>query len=175
MKRLVLLAGLAATLLGVAACNSSTPGQATAGTSTTTQNQPPPTSSSGGGNSLPVSNPCSLLSSGDLSQLGVTTTPTKNQIGTAHACELDNAEGHIIVGIRTNVGLDGYQPNGGTVKDLTVGSHQAKQEVDATGSCIIALGVSSSSRVDITVTGDGTNDPCPTTMSVAQLVEPKLP
>jgi len=168
VKRLVLLAGLAATMLGVAACNNATSGQPSPDTSTT-QNQPA-TSNSGGGNTLPVGNPCSLLSSGDLSRLGATSTPTKNQIGTAYACELDNAEGHIIVGIRTNVGLQGYNASGGTVTDITVGSHQAKQEVDSTGSCIIALGVSSSSRVDITVTGDGTTNPCPTTMTVAQLV-----
>lgn len=179
MKRFALLAGLAVLALGAAACNSATPGSPSAQTQAT---QPAVTTpngdgggSGGGGNGLPVDRVCSLLSSADLSQLGASSAPTEGTIGTAHTCEFDNAEGHVIVGVRTNVGLDGFNASGGTVKDITVGRHQAKQDVDNTGSCIIAIGVTTSSRVDVTVTGDGTTDPCPTSMAVANIVEPKLP
>jgi hypothetical protein len=175
VRRLVVLAGLAVALVGVAGCNNSTGGQPSA--AATTAGSPPESTSpsAGGGNALPVDRACSLLSAGDLSSLGVSSAPTQGTVGTAHTCEADNATDHIIVGIRTNVGLSGFVANGGTVHDLTIGTHQAKQEVDNTGSCLIGIGVSSSSRVDVTVTGDGTTDPCPTAMNVAKLVEPKLP
>jgi hypothetical protein len=176
VKRLLVLAGIAGVLLSAAACGNSTDGQPTPVTSAA-QGQPTRTTtpSAGGGGALPVDHACSLLSSSDLSQLGVSSSPSEDMIGTAHACEFDNSEGHIIVGIRTNVGLAGFSANGGTVGDITVGTHQAKQDVDDTGSCVIAIGVSASSRVDVTVTGDGTSDPCPTSMAVARMVEPKLP
>jgi hypothetical protein len=44
-----------------------------------------------------------------------------------------------------------------------------------TGSCIIAMGVTSSSRVDVSLNSGPRVDPCPLALQVAQLVEPKLP
>jgi len=58
------------------------------------------------------------------------------------------------VAIRTNGGLSAYQSSGGTVADIKVGSHQAKQET-VNLSCVIAIGVTDSSRVDVTVTPFG--------------------
>ncbi len=176
MKRLVVLAGLAAVLVGAAACNNSTPGQASAAT-TTTGSQPGDTSTAGGGgNALPVNHACSLLSSAELEQLGVSAQPTQEMVGTAHACEFDSAEFSMAIGIRTDVGLAGFTDSGGIVHGTTIGRHQAKQEVDNTGSCVIGIGVSASSRVDVTVTpGDQTSDPCPTALKLANIVEPKLP
>lgn len=177
MKRLVVLIGLAAVLVGASACNSATPGQASAST-TTAGGQPEatsPSSPSGGGTSLPVDHACSLLSSSDLAQLGASTSPTEEMVGTAHACDFSAGVVAMIVGIRTNVGLNGFQANGGTVRDLTIGRHQAKQVVDNTGSCVIGIGVTDSSRVDVTASGDGTSDPCPAATKLANIVEPKLP
>jgi hypothetical protein len=171
-----MLAGLAAILVGTSACNSATPGQPAPTATVTAGGQSQGTTTSGAGVSgLPVDHACSLLSSSDLTRLGASSPPTQDMIGTAHACELDNSDDHIIVGIRTNVGLDGFNPNGGTVHDTTVGTHHAKQVVDSTGSCVIAVGVSDKSRVDVTVTPILTADPCTTAMTVANLIEPKLP
>lgn len=172
MKLFVVAAGLGAMLVGISACSNSTTGQPS---STTTVTGAQPTSTTGGGGALPVDHVCSLLSTSDLTQLGVSATPTDDLVGTSHACEFDNSEGHVIVGIRTDVGLAGFNANGGTVQDLKIGTHQAKQETDRTGSCVIGIGVSASSRVDITVTGNGSTDPCPTSMAVAKIVELKLP
>ena len=182
MKRLVVLAGLATMAVGLAACGGApTPGQPTAapsssdGAQDTVPASPSSSASSPGG--LPVSQPCSLLSSAQLTQLGVSAQPTQDMIGTAHSCEMDTAQDHIIVGIRTNGGLDSFTQaaTGGPVHDTTVGTHQAKQSVGNTGSCVIAIGVSASSRVEVTVTGDGSTDPCPTAVNVAKFVEPNLP
>lgn len=180
MKYLVVLAGLALVMLGVAACSNQTGGQPTAG-STTDGGAPTATTStsgstsSGGTGSLPVDQPCTLLSSADLTQLGVSSPGSTDSIGTAHACELDTAADHIIIAIRTNVGLSQFQASGGTIQDITIGSHAAKQVVDNTGSCVIGIGVNDSSRVDVTATGDGTTNPCPIATDVANLVAPRLP
>jgi hypothetical protein len=179
LTRLAVLAGLATLFVSVAACSDPTPGQPSV---ETTANGGPPaggqssTSSAptGGGSSLPVSQPCSLLSSAELQQLGVSAQPMQDKIGVAPSCEADSADFHIIVSIFADNGLSGLQASG-PVHDITVGSRQAKQEVDATGSCVVAMGVTDSSSVDVTTTGDGNMDPCPTALRVAKLVEPRLP
>jgi hypothetical protein len=181
VKRLVAIAGLVAVMLmSAAACNSSTQGEPSA-QNTTGVGQPSssdPTGSaatSGGTTTLPVDEPCSLLSSADLRSIEVSGQPTQDEIGTEHACEMDNSNGHIIVGVRTDVGLAGFQSSGGTVHGITVGSHQAKEVLGDTGTCLIGIGVSDSSRVDVSMTGFGSGDPCVGALSVAKLVEPKLP
>ncbi len=178
MKRLLLLAGLAATLVATAACNNSTPGQPSADGSVT-QRPPAETSTAGGGGggkTLPVSKPCSLISQSALGQIGESAPPTADMVGTAHDCSLTTPDFSIGVAIRTDVGLNGFTSIGGTVQDITIGTHQAKKQFDSnSGSCEIGIGVSASSRVDVTVTSGGTADPCPTAMTLANSIEPKLP
>lgn len=175
MRRLALLAGLAAMLFAVAGCNNSTPGQPSAGGSVT-ESQPPGTSTTGGGGkTLPVSQPCNLIPQSALDQIGESVPPTADMVGTAHDCSLTTPDFSIGVAIRTNVGLQGFVANGGTVHDITVGTHQAKQVLDDSHSCVIGIGVSDSSRVDITVTPGATADPCPTALKLANSIEPKLP
>jgi hypothetical protein len=167
---------MAAVLVGVSACNGSTPGQANPATTVTGGGSSVDTSTSGGGgNTLPVNHVCSLLSSSDLTQLGTSAQPTQAMVGTAHTCEFASADFTMGVAIRTDVGLPGFTANGGTVHDTTIGAHQAKQEVDSTGSCVIGIGVSASSRVDVTVLPNENGDPCPTALKLANLIEPKLP
>jgi hypothetical protein len=141
-----------------------------------------PSTSSAPSNALPVKQPCSLLSSSDLSQLDLdpSAPPSRDQVGTASSCDLSLADGGggVIVGIRTNEGLSAMTNSGVATTSLTIGTHQAaKQTNDAynTGSCLISLGVSSSSRVDVTANTGGSSDACPDAMKVAQLVEPHLP
>jgi uncharacterized protein DUF3558 len=181
VKRLVVLAGLATLAVGMAACGGSpTTGQPTVAPSTSDSGGGQDTSappSTGGQGTLPANQPCSLVSAAQLSQLGVSTQPTQDMIGNAPSCEMQTEQDHIIVTVRTDGGLGSFTQaaTGGAVHDTTVGSHQAKQSVGNTGSCVIAIGVSSSSRVEVTVTGDGTTDPCPTAQTVAKYVEPNLP
>jgi hypothetical protein len=181
VKRLLVLVGLAVVLVGASACSHSTLGEPSAAT---TANGGGQTSSGGGGGetstapsggatSLPT-DPCSLLSSADLQQVGVSSLPTQDKIGSAASCEMDNSNDHIIVSLFPDSGLAGLQATG-TVKNTTIGSHQAKQETDSTGSCVVAIGVSDTSSVDVTATPILGGDPCPTATTVARLVEPKLP
>jgi hypothetical protein len=116
-----------------------------------------------------------LLSSADLKQLRAATQPIQEMIGTGYSCDFHSSDSVLGYTIRTDVGLAGYVTPGGAIHDITIGTHQAKQQIGETGSCVIAIGVSDSSRVDVTVTGDGTTDTCPTALALARMVEPRLP
>jgi hypothetical protein len=60
--------------------------------------------------------------------------------------------------------------------DIKIGDRPAKKLSGTTsGSCLVALEVSSSSRVDVTFLAPPKEDSCPTALRVAELVEPKLP
>lgn len=182
MKRLAVLVGLAVVMVGVAACSSPTGGQPTpttpvesTGSNTTGGASESTSTSGGGGGSLPADQPCSLFSSSDLSQLGVTSPPTPDRVGTAADCPLDLPDYSVGVQVFTNSGLSNFKLTGGTAHDTNIGSHPAKEGVDDTKSCVIAIGVGSSSQVDVTATGNGDTDACPTALAVAKLIEPKLP
>jgi hypothetical protein len=118
-----------------------------------------------------------LFSSDQLTQLGVSTPPTQEMVGTEHACEMDNGQDNILVGIRTNGGLAGFTEasSGGPIHDTTIGSHQAKESVGNGGGCVIAIGVSASSRVEVDVDGNSGTNACPLAETVAKLIEPNLP
>jgi hypothetical protein len=97
-------------------------------------------------------------------------------IGTAHACEFDSDEFVMAIAIRTNVGLAGFLPvNGVPVHDTTIGRHQAREEKSDSLDCDIAIGVSASSRVDVGATAEESADPCPVALTLARMVERRLP
>jgi predicted small secreted protein len=185
VKRFALTAAAVALAFGAAACNSTTTGQGeptfgapsspvTSGAGDSGGSSP--TSSSGGSKSLPVDKPCSLFSSSDLTTLGVSSPPSADQVGSAPTCDLSlNPDGAVEVGIRTNEGLSALAGTGPSTS-LTVGSHPAGQQLDAaSGGCLIVLGVSANSRVDVVVNMDDASQVCPTALKVAKLVEPHLP
>jgi hypothetical protein len=116
-----------------------------------------------------------LVSQAALSQIGESVPPKQDVVGTAPDCALKTPDFTIGVAIRTDVGLDGFNPNGGTVHDITIGTHRGKQDLDVSGSCVIAIGVSASSRVDVTVFPNQNGDPCQMATTLANLIEPKLP
>ncbi|KAA2261605.1 DUF3558 domain-containing protein [Solihabitans fulvus] len=167
MKRLVVLAGLlGATLLAAAGC-----GESVAPSASPSSSAP---SSAGKDTPLDSRDPCSLLSQSEAASAGATSQPQRKKVGTADSCLFSAKDLSMIVGIQANVGLAGLQPNGRRITDTKVGGHEAKLAADGLGNCLIAIGVSGSSRVDVAVTGGGKVDPCPVAVQVAQLVEPKL-
>jgi hypothetical protein len=175
--RIVVTVVAAATL--VAACGAPTPGQAkpaadatTAGPSFTGRTTG--STSSATNRSLKDVDPCTLLTKDEAQQLGAEGEPKPEKLGSAQTCGWKPANAVFSVVIRTNVGLSGVQAPG-KVANITVGDHQAKKFIAAGGSCIIAMGVTSSSRVDVVLNGDSRLDPCPPTLRIAELVEPKLP
>ncbi|WP_158102837.1 DUF3558 domain-containing protein [Lentzea kentuckyensis] len=180
-SRTVLTSLAAAALVALTACTGSTTGDPkptpnTGGSTSsedTRSSTSSPTSTKASG-SLADTDPCSLLSKSEAEQVMGTLKeePKPEKIGSARGCDYSANLAGFSVDIRTNVGLAGVQAPG-EVTDVTIGRHQAKKFVAAGGSCIVAVGVTSSSRVDVTLNGQG--DPCPRALQIAELVEPKLP
>ncbi|MBB5960340.1 hypothetical protein FHS29_006963 [Saccharothrix tamanrassetensis] len=181
------LAVLLTALLAVAACGGPVSGDArpasgasTAGSSTSPSPSGSTSASPSGNAGSPVSledtDPCTLVTTDEVTDaLGaLRKEPTKEVIGTARSCVFAPKPATFAVGIRTNVGLSGVQPNGGVIKDIKVGDRAAKELLGATGSCGIYLGVTDSSRVDVVLNATG-QDPCPLALRIAELVEPRLP
>jgi hypothetical protein len=185
VKRLIALTGAAAMLLATAACsNGGSSGLALSPTASAAN-----TSDNGGGESQSTSAPgskiasadqlantqaCSLLTASEATSLGLPSTGDTNDSGAKSGCEWDGDELTAGVLIRTDVGLSGVVPNGGTAVDTTVGSHQAKKLDQGSGGCLIAIGITESIRVDVQadlLSGDG----CQSSLKIAQIVEPKLP
>ncbi|GAA3674995.1 DUF3558 domain-containing protein [Lentzea roselyniae] len=183
-SRIVLTSLAAAALVAMTACTGLTPGdpKPTADTGNPTSSEDTrsstssPTSTNASG-SLTNADPCSLLTRGEAEQVlgSLKEEPKPQKIGSSRGCEFAPNRVYLSVGIRTDVGLAGVQATGGEIKDIKVGSHQAKQLLGAGGSCIVAIGVTSSSRVDITLNAGASTDPCPPALKIAELVEPKLP
>lgn len=176
-SRIVLTSLAVAALIALPACTGSTSGDPKPTSDTnapSSTSSPPPTKASG---SLADADPCSLLTRSEAEQVVGTLVeePNQEKVGSSRTCQFSPDRGSFSVGIRTNVGLSGVQSNGGEIKDIKVGSHQAKQLLGATGSCGVYLGVDSSSRVDVVLNAGASTDPCPLALKIAELVEPKLP
>lgn len=122
--------------------------------------------------------PCSLLGSGDLAAVGATRAPEENKIGTSRRCVVRLPDLRVVsVGLRSNTGLAQLDDQGLT-RDITVGSHSGKEQRTTNGiECIVVLGVSDTSRVDVSATSsDSPMDAlCLIANQVASIVEPKLP
>jgi hypothetical protein len=186
-RRLAILPLVAMAVFGLAACNSTTPGQGTAeptggGSPSTTEDSSAPSSGSGGG-SLASVDPCSLVSSSEESSLGLTrsdadTVPGGKPCDWTKPVDTNGQNGYAVeIVVRPNDGLNDVVTQGFTVQPVTVGSHQGKQlQLQAGGSCSIAIGVGNSSRVDFTVTaGTDTNQACQVANELAKAAEPQLP
>lgn len=179
MKSRVILTALAAGLLVVVtACGEKTGGDARPATETTTSTSTSssPTSPATSNGSLGATDPCSLLTADDARELGSTAAPKREKVGTADSCAYRPTDASLSIGIRTNLGLAQTQSSGGQITDIKVGGREAKQVSGRTsGGCLVVLGVTSSSRVDVTVIPPPKGNGCPLALKVAELIEPKLP
>lgn len=171
--------------LGLVGCSEETPGDATAGDSTnrptipteggdTGTDEPTGTSESGGSGTADLQ-PCDLLSSSDQATFGVG-PGVEDEVGPARACQWQASGKHTItIGVIDDLGLDEVQSSGPT-QSMKIGSHDAVQYTGGVSACAFAIGVTDSSRVDVTgvANGDETKA-CTVAKQAAQLVEPKLP
>jgi len=184
-RRFVAVPLVAGALFGLVACGGTTTGSGTpaATTDTTTGGAPSSSGGTGGGVSMASLQPCDLLSSSNASQLQLTPGGPVNE-GDARACTWQKAvdtNGQngfgIEIGIRDRQGLNELTTAGYTITPDNVGNHQGKQAaLTVGGGCVIAIGVSGSSRVDVVVTGGtDTTQACQFGNQVAKAVEPGLP
>ena len=187
MKRLKAVVAVAAVLLTATACSSGgtgfpivttddisvSSGSGASGSLST----PPPDGRITDATELAGTQACSLLTAVEAAGLGLPNAGTPNDAGAKSGCEWDGSNFIVTALIRTNVGLAGVVPNG-TLTSTSIGSHQAKKLVNGTGvgaSCMYIVGVTDSTRVDVQAVAAATSDPCRESLSVAQLIEPKLP
>lgn len=106
-------------------------------------------------------------------QLGVAGNGETSHVGTARSCQWDTGVAILEADIRTNAGLGQVQTNGGAVRDAMIGGRQAKRQQNSVA-CLYALGVTSSSRVDVSASNNNGPD-CQLAQQAAQLIERNLP
>ncbi|PPK66421.1 hypothetical protein CLV40_110125 [Actinokineospora auranticolor] len=59
---------------------------------------------------------------------------------------------------------------------VRIGRHEGVQALGTNKvGCIVSLGITQTSRVDVLIVGTGTSELCPQAKTVAELVEPSLP
>jgi uncharacterized protein DUF3558 len=165
VKRLAVLVGMVGLGMGLAACSTGTPGQ---GVPTST----PSTSDAPGG--LGSLNACSLLSASEATSVGLPSTGTVSNAGSHSGCEWDGSQFTVGVDVRLDVGLSGIVATGGAITDTTIGRHTARQ-TDSQAGCLIAMGITNSSRVDALATGNTQAGQCAEARAVAAFVEKRLP
>ena len=178
-RRTTVLPFVVAALLGAAACTNSTPGS---GTPTTAGSTQPGGPTSSGGSGLTSLQPCDLISP-DIASQNQLGTPTTDNAAGSRGCTwqnttANNGDGYVVgTDIRGSQGIKDVNTAGNTVTPDNIGNHPGRQLQSTQATvCLIAIGVTNSSRVDITVTG-GTdaNQACQLANQFAKLVEPKLP
>jgi len=177
-RRLTVVPLVATALIALAACGQTTTGSGNPASTTTPGSSGDTTSNSGGASTASLQ-PCDLLSASVLSQNQLTKTDSGTQSG-ARTCagtksvDINGNGGYTLgVDIRDSQGLNDTSDGGYTVTPETVGSHQGKQ-LERSGSCIVAIGVSTTSRVDVQASADP-GQSCPLANQFAKLIEPGLP
>lgn len=157
--RMLVLPLLVVAVIGLSACSAPQPGSPTAEPSTATS--VPATSapsSTAGADPLASVDPCSLLTASELSGNGLRPGKTVTAPG-GRACRWERPDdgatidGYVLqVIIYDTAGIDQLNTQGGTVSDYSVGKYQGKLFQDTVGNaCIVSLGTSGTSRVDIYV------------------------
>jgi hypothetical protein len=179
--RFVAVVVFAVGLVGLAGCSNSTPGTGiSVGSSTPAPSSPNQPGS--GGSALSAVQPCGVLDSSQISQNGLTNQESTSGSG-ARSCKwsndnFDNGNGYALkVDLRDAQGVATFNTAGYALTDDPIGHHQAKQAEQTSGSgCIVTIGVSSTSRVDVIVdTATDPNQACTIANQYAKLIEPKLP
>lgn len=174
------LAGLAAVLLTSTACGGPVAGEASpaggTGAEGAASSVPSPTTPTGTPRTLDDADPCGLLTEEEVERVSgpLDGGAVRDDLGTARSCMYKPAGRLLAIDVRTNVGLANANTAGETTS-LRVGDHEAKTWMGSEGSCFLALGVSSSSRVDLALKAKRGEDPCPFVHELAALLEPRLP
>ncbi|MEU6646247.1 DUF3558 family protein [Saccharomonospora sp. NPDC046836] len=134
-----------------------------------------------GGASLAGLDPCTLLDTSEIARYGNHKPPERETIGTARTCawyprrasSSDDAPAIATI-IRENAGVDDMNDIGQGVQ-RTQANGRDIGKAPGPGGCVIAIGVTATSRVDVPATGLRTEDSCIVADQLAVIVEPKLP
>jgi hypothetical protein len=178
---MLVLPMIAAAIVGLCACSSQNPGNPVA--SNTTSAQPTSGGSTSSGTSLASVDPCSLITQTQVTSNGLMAGQSVNAPG-GRACRwVAPDSGSTINGydlqvvIYDQAGLDKLNTTGDTVSDYTVGKYQGKLLQDTSlSNCIVSLGTTSTSRIDIYVnSSSGMDQSCQLVKEVAPKVVANFP
>lgn len=173
-------------LVGVSACSSSEGGEAT--TEPPAAEQPSmsaPSSSAASSPKAPLAgtDPCSLISKSDVSKYGEQIQgPSRENIGSNRGCRFkkpfqSEPKGSfaMTVGIRDGQGVkDAVDQGYGIQKTEDEGRTFAR--IPGADACIVAIGVTETSRVDVSISmAAGTEKACQVASEISDVVASKLP
>ncbi|MEU6646246.1 DUF3558 family protein [Saccharomonospora sp. NPDC046836] len=135
----------------------------------------------GNGSSLADLDPCTLLDTSDVHRYGNHKEAEHRTVGTARACvwfPLRESGSEkiptIATLIRENAGADDVNDIGQGVQRTQANGRDIAQAAGP-GTCVIAIGVTATSRVDVQVTGIEADDACTVANELAVIVEPTVP
>jgi predicted small lipoprotein YifL len=176
---------LAATLFTLTACSGEE-----GGTALPTEQPPsssagpasPSTSPADGSSPLTGLDPCSLLGAAELGELGTFSEGVPNELGGARGCDFakqsksasEDSVG-VTVAVRDAQGVAEVIDLGNGKQTGTVGEGRDAVRTSANGTCLIALAVTETSRVDVGAVTTSDEKACEIADAVAAIVEPKLP
>ncbi|WP_158602813.1 DUF3558 family protein [Jiangella rhizosphaerae] len=125
--------------------------------------------------------PCEVVDAAGLASLGLTGGEEKS-IGQARVCRYRfegptlNETFTVSVELFDTYGLADIVTTDSEIQPLPpIGGHEARTFTEATGGCVVSLGVTDSSRVDATAVGGDTELACEQATALAAVVEPVLP
>jgi hypothetical protein len=170
----VLLPAVAASAVFAGACTVVAPGEALPSTV-----ESPVSTTRGNPQSLDVIDPCALLTADEVHQFGANQGIPKT-LGGARTCKWSTPDGNGVfgTGLRNSQGLKDIVVGNGTLSDLRIGNRAGKalKEDGGAGTCMIVIGITESSRVDVQgLYKADTARACDLAMRVATLIEPRLP
>lgn len=173
-------------LVGASACSSSEGGEATTEPPASEQaSMSAPSSSTASNQEAPLAEaePCSLLSKSDVSKYGEQIEgPIRENIGSSRTCRFkkpfdSEPRGSFVlgVGIRDEQGIrDAVDQGYGIQKTEDDGRQFAR--IPGDGGCIVAVGVTETSRVDVSISmAAGKEKACQVASEVSDVVAARLP
>ncbi|MFD1149711.1 DUF3558 domain-containing protein [Saccharothrix hoggarensis] len=178
------VAGLA---LLTTACSDGATGTPTPATTTTgtkaDSSTTPATTSPSDDNALADVDPCDLLTSAEVTQVGLTNPGEPEVIGGAETCRWKvSGNGGLLVAVNPRKGFDDLDYRGKDVAPTKVGKYEARLAKALDGAkniCHVVIEVSGSSSVQLisnfTASSSDTAGACARATQAAELVAPKLP
>ncbi|QFZ17637.1 DUF3558 family protein [Saccharothrix syringae] len=184
MNRALTRLPIALALLAAAACSGNgasgtpTPAPNSGGTTTSTTG-----STVGGGDALADLKPCDLLTSGEVTRLGLSNPGEADRVGGAEACRWNvSGNGGLLAAVNPTQGFADLNYEGEKTSPTKAGDRDAilvEAHAGAQNICHVVIEVSDSSSVQVianlTASSTDTAAACKRATDAAELIAPKLP
>lgn len=138
---------------------------------------PTSTSERSASGTLEQADPCGLITPSERKGLGLTTTGEPENSVTSRGCSWQDGSHDVIsVSIREHQSIDTLKKfkDTGPVTSLKIHGRDARQRARSS-SCVVAVSVTDSSRVDVRVVMSSGNQACAAARQVTKVVERHLP